>query len=172
MHIPWICCSCTTLQCNTRTADNSEWPTPRLIEFRRGVKRCATVYSLSFSQDSEYLALSSNTETIHIFKMEEPVSGKPEPEIMIQLWNVALHDIAQPVSKFLVFWFDLTLYLLVFLTTKKAFTEYNNFERIPTIFYSTISHIWYCSNVYTKSFVLTVNPLVPRAHNSERDNSF
>ncbi len=36
--------------------------------FRRGVKRCAHVYSLSFSQDSEYLALSSNTETIHIFK--------------------------------------------------------------------------------------------------------
>ena len=41
----------------------------RLIEFRRGVKRCATVYSLAFSQDSEYLALSSNTETIHIFKV-------------------------------------------------------------------------------------------------------
>lgn len=43
----------------------------RLIEFRRGVKRCAHVYSLSFSQDSEYLALSSNTETIHIFRVEE-----------------------------------------------------------------------------------------------------
>jgi autophagy-related protein 18 len=38
------------------------------IFLRRGVKRCAHVYSLSFSQDSEYLALSSNTETIHIFK--------------------------------------------------------------------------------------------------------
>jgi len=43
----------------------------RLIEFRRGVKRCAHVYSLSFSQDSQYLALSSNTETVHIFKVEE-----------------------------------------------------------------------------------------------------
>lgn len=43
----------------------------RLIEFRRGVKRCAHVYSLSFSQDSQYLALSSNTETVHIFKIEE-----------------------------------------------------------------------------------------------------
>ena len=32
-------------------------------EFRRGVKRCAHVYSLAFSQDSDYLALSSNTET-------------------------------------------------------------------------------------------------------------
>jgi len=44
----------------------------RLIEFRRGVKRCAHVYSLSFSQDSEFLALSSNTETIHVFKLEPP----------------------------------------------------------------------------------------------------
>lgn len=43
----------------------------RLLEFRRGVKRCAHVYSLAFSQDSEFLALSSNTETIHIFKLEQ-----------------------------------------------------------------------------------------------------
>jgi len=44
----------------------------RLMEFRRGVKRCAHVYSLAFSQDSDYLALSSNTETIHIFKLDQP----------------------------------------------------------------------------------------------------
>jgi autophagy-related protein 18 len=50
----------------------------RLIEFRRGVKRCATVYSLAFSQDSEYLALSSNTETIHIFKVEESIHQQQE----------------------------------------------------------------------------------------------
>merc|ERR1712130_826326 len=43
----------------------------RLLEFRRGVKRCAHVYSLAFSQDSEFLALSSNTETIHIFKLDQ-----------------------------------------------------------------------------------------------------
>jgi len=55
----------------------------RLIEFRRGVKRCAHVYSLSFSQDSLYLALSSNTETVHIFKVEEgqgqPVEQAKQP---------------------------------------------------------------------------------------------
>jgi len=43
----------------------------RLLEFRRGVKRCAHVYSLAFSQDSEFLALSSNIETIHIFKLDQ-----------------------------------------------------------------------------------------------------
>jgi len=52
----------------------------RIIEFRRGVKRCAHVYSLAFSQDSEYLALSSNTETIHIFKLDHTeAGGAPAP---------------------------------------------------------------------------------------------
>ena len=52
----------------------------RIIEFRRGVKRCAHVYSLAFSQDSEYLALSSNTETIHIFKLDQiEAGGAPVP---------------------------------------------------------------------------------------------
>ena len=36
--------------------------------------RCAHVYSLAFSQDSEFLALSSNTETIHIFKLDQVCS--------------------------------------------------------------------------------------------------
>lgn len=51
----------------------------RIIEFRRGVKRCAHVYSLAFSQDSEYLALSSNTETIHIFKLDQGEAGGGAP---------------------------------------------------------------------------------------------
>jgi len=59
----------------------------RLIEFRRGVKRCAHVYSLSFSQDSLYLALSSNTETVHIFKVEEgqgqPVEQPKQPQSLM-----------------------------------------------------------------------------------------
>ncbi|CAF0810758.1 unnamed protein product [Rotaria sp. Silwood1] len=41
----------------------------RLFEFRRGVRRVATIYSLSFSPDSMFLAASSNTETIHIFRL-------------------------------------------------------------------------------------------------------
>jgi len=53
----------------------------RLMEFRRGVKRCATVYSLAFSQDSDYLALSSSTETIHIFKLEDPAAAAAHPPV-------------------------------------------------------------------------------------------
>ena len=55
---------------------------------RRGVKRCAHVYSLSFSQDSQYLALSSNTETVHIFKIEEGQAQQLEQARQQPLMNV------------------------------------------------------------------------------------
>ncbi|VDM40982.1 unnamed protein product [Toxocara canis] len=41
----------------------------RLFEFRRGMARCATIHSLAFSQDSSYLCSSSNTQTVHVFKL-------------------------------------------------------------------------------------------------------
>jgi autophagy-related protein 18 len=44
----------------------------KLYEFRRGVKRCVSISSLAFSMDSNYLCCSSNTETVHVFKLEEP----------------------------------------------------------------------------------------------------
>ncbi|KAJ3601442.1 hypothetical protein NHX12_032410 [Muraenolepis orangiensis] len=42
----------------------------KLFEFRRGVKRCVTICSLAFSMEGLYLSASSNTETVHIFKLE------------------------------------------------------------------------------------------------------
>lgn len=42
----------------------------RLFEFRRGMKRYVSISSLCFSPDGFYLVSSSNTETIHIFKLE------------------------------------------------------------------------------------------------------
>lgn len=47
----------------------------KLFEFRRGVKRCVSIGSLAFSPDSKFLCASSNTETIHIFKLEEQVGA-------------------------------------------------------------------------------------------------
>jgi WD40 repeat protein len=44
----------------------------RLFEFRRGLKRNATIYSLSFSPDSLFLSASSHLETIHIFRLDSP----------------------------------------------------------------------------------------------------
>ncbi|XP_026276029.1 WD repeat domain phosphoinositide-interacting protein 2 isoform X4 [Frankliniella occidentalis] len=44
----------------------------RIHEFRRGVKRCVSICSLAFSHDATFLCCSSNTETVHVFKLEEP----------------------------------------------------------------------------------------------------
>ncbi|KAK1798321.1 hypothetical protein P4O66_007774 [Electrophorus voltai] len=43
----------------------------RLFEFRRGMKRYVNISSLSFSSDTQFLCASSNTETVHIFKLEQ-----------------------------------------------------------------------------------------------------
>jgi len=48
----------------------------KLFEFRRGLKRCVETQCMSFSQDSLFLCLCSNTETVHIFKLEE-IKEKP-----------------------------------------------------------------------------------------------
>ena len=34
--------------------------------------RCVSIYSMAFSADSLFLSASSNTETVHIFKLEIP----------------------------------------------------------------------------------------------------
>ncbi|XP_024147123.1 WD repeat domain phosphoinositide-interacting protein 1 isoform X1 [Oryzias melastigma] len=49
----------------------------RLFEFRRGMKRYVSIRSLSFSLDALFLCASSNTETVHIFRLEqlEPTEG-------------------------------------------------------------------------------------------------
>lgn len=48
----------------------------KLHEYRRGVKRCVSIYSLAFSGDGQYLAASSNTETVHVFRLEASCRGQ------------------------------------------------------------------------------------------------
>ncbi|XP_032473835.1 WD repeat domain phosphoinositide-interacting protein 1 isoform X1 [Phocoena sinus] len=50
----------------------------KLYEFRRGMKRYVTISSLAFSMDSQLLCASSNTETVHIFKLEHLANRQPE----------------------------------------------------------------------------------------------
>lgn len=42
----------------------------KVHEFRRGMKRCVRIASLNFSGCSNYLCVSSNTETVHVFKID------------------------------------------------------------------------------------------------------
>lgn len=58
----------------------------KLFEFRRGMKRCAQINSLSFSHDSLFLASSSNTETVHVFKLETDTDKNNKDEGQSQSW--------------------------------------------------------------------------------------
>jgi autophagy-related protein 18 len=73
----------------------------KVYELRRGLKRTATIYSLSFSPCGHFLACSSNTETIHIFRLDDkpkersneaesktPPSGQSSDSWMGYLGNV------------------------------------------------------------------------------------
>ncbi|XP_062142603.1 WD repeat domain phosphoinositide-interacting protein 2 isoform X2 [Drosophila sulfurigaster albostrigata] len=42
----------------------------RVQEFRRGVKRCVRIASLVFAAGGDFLCASSNTETVHVFKID------------------------------------------------------------------------------------------------------
>ncbi|XP_018323285.1 WD repeat domain phosphoinositide-interacting protein 2 isoform X2 [Agrilus planipennis] len=57
----------------------------KLFEFRRGMKRCVAISCLAFSMCSQYLACSSNTETVHVFKLEEP-SSSPRRSVEESSW--------------------------------------------------------------------------------------
>ncbi|CAL8283643.1 unnamed protein product [Merluccius merluccius] len=50
----------------------------KLFEFRRGMKRYVSISSLSFSADGQFLCASSNTETVHIFKLEQHPTNQEE----------------------------------------------------------------------------------------------
>ncbi|CAH1793942.1 unnamed protein product [Owenia fusiformis] len=58
----------------------------KIFEFRRGVKRCVEISSLAFSPDSTFLCASSNTETVHIFKLESPKESTSRPTEEPQSW--------------------------------------------------------------------------------------
>ncbi|XP_028160728.1 WD repeat domain phosphoinositide-interacting protein 2 isoform X2 [Ostrinia furnacalis] len=47
----------------------------RLHEFRRGLKRCVSIACLAFSACGLYLAATSNTETVHVFRLQEGAAG-------------------------------------------------------------------------------------------------
>ncbi|XP_015255267.1 PREDICTED: WD repeat domain phosphoinositide-interacting protein 1 [Cyprinodon variegatus] len=50
----------------------------KLFEFRRGMKRYVSISSLAFSADAQFLCASSNTETVHIFKLEQHSPSQDE----------------------------------------------------------------------------------------------
>lgn len=50
----------------------------RVMEFRRGMKRYAQIVSLNFSICGNFVSVSSNTETIHVFKVDQKARDAAE----------------------------------------------------------------------------------------------
>lgn len=50
----------------------------RLYEFRRGVKRCVSIACLAFSACGTFLAATSNTETVHVFRLQDSAQAPDE----------------------------------------------------------------------------------------------
>ncbi|XP_064423556.1 WD repeat domain phosphoinositide-interacting protein 1 [Latimeria chalumnae] len=70
----------------------------RLYEFRRGMKRYVNISSLSFSMDSKFLSASSNTETVHIFKVEQLNPSCPEES---PTWSAYMGKMFMAASNYL-----------------------------------------------------------------------
>ncbi|WKY14080.1 hypothetical protein Q1695_004703 [Nippostrongylus brasiliensis] len=73
----------------------------RLFEFRRGMSRCVTIYSLAFSADSTYLCSSSNTETVHVFKLEKSDEHEKKQESASESSSGWLGYLTQAASSYL-----------------------------------------------------------------------
>ncbi|XP_019726196.1 WD repeat domain phosphoinositide-interacting protein 1 isoform X2 [Hippocampus comes] len=70
----------------------------RLFEFRRGMKRYVSISSLSFSADAQFLCASSNTETVHIFKLEQ---HSPSQEEESPTWSAYVGKMFTAASTYL-----------------------------------------------------------------------
>ncbi|KAG1968342.1 WD repeat domain phosphoinositide-interacting protein [Pimephales promelas] len=70
----------------------------RLFEFRRGMKRYVNISSLSFSPDAQFLCASSNTETVHIFKLEQ---HSPSGEEEAPSWSTYVGKMFTAASSYL-----------------------------------------------------------------------
>ncbi|XP_061561483.1 WD repeat domain phosphoinositide-interacting protein 1-like [Phycodurus eques] len=70
----------------------------RLFEFRRGMKRYVSISSLSFSADTQFLCASSNTETVHIFKLEQ---HSPSQEDASPTWSAYVGKMFTAASTYL-----------------------------------------------------------------------
>jgi len=81
----------------------------KVYELRRGLKRTADIHSLSFSPCGHFLACSSNTETIHIFRLDDkpkeatdnPVAQSQASSSATDSWMGYLGNVVSSVPSYL-----------------------------------------------------------------------
>ncbi|CAL1284455.1 unnamed protein product [Larinioides sclopetarius] len=108
-----------------------------LYEFRRGVKRCAEINCLSFCKNPELLCVSSNTETIHIFKLTPPDVPQPAEEEEAEGWMDMIGRFVTQSAKLL------PTQMSGVLTQQRSFA----YVHLPFVSKSTISAISFIRNI-------------------------
>ncbi|KAM9296817.1 WD repeat domain phosphoinositide-interacting protein 1 isoform 1-T1 [Gastrophryne carolinensis] len=102
----------------------------KLYEFRRGMKRYVSISSLAFSMDSQFLCVSSNTETVHIFRLENLPERSEEPSswsgYMGKMFMAASNYLPAQVS-------DMMNQDRAFATVRLSFSGYKNACTLVTI---------------------------------------
>lgn len=63
------------------------------------VCRCATIHSLAFSADSLFLACTSNTETVHAFRLESPSESLASDSVVFIVVTCILLELFFVVAK-------------------------------------------------------------------------
>ncbi|XP_055944878.1 WD repeat domain phosphoinositide-interacting protein 2-like isoform X1 [Argiope bruennichi] len=109
----------------------------QLYEFRRGVKRCAEINCLSFCKNPELLCVSSNTETIHIFKLTPSDVPQPAEEEETEGWMEMFNRLVTQSAKLL------PTQMSGVLTQQRSFAHVH----LPFVSKSTISAISFISNI-------------------------
>lgn len=66
----------------------------RVHQFRRG-SYPVTIHSLAFSVDSSILAVSSESDTIHIFKLEDPAAAATAYARASRRWTLHVDMVAE-----------------------------------------------------------------------------
>ena len=73
----------------------------KVFEFRRGMKRNVNITCLSFVLNSAFLCASSDMETIHVFKLEEPKDAMPASVTQQQTWTDYFSSIVKQSANYL-----------------------------------------------------------------------
>ncbi|XP_044151990.1 WD repeat domain phosphoinositide-interacting protein 1 [Bufo gargarizans] len=122
----------------------------RLYEFRRGMKRYVNISSLVFSMDSQFLCVSSNTETVHIFKLEHV----PERSEENSSWSGYMGKMFMAASTYLPAQVsDMMNQDRAFATVRLSFSGHKNactlvtIQKLPRLLVSSSSGLLYIYNL-------------------------
>ncbi|KAF7489279.1 WD repeat domain phosphoinositide-interacting protein 2 [Sarcoptes scabiei] len=120
-----------------------------IYEFRRGYARCVSIYSLSFSSDSKFLCASSNTETVHIFKLTE-IKTQDDPSVTNYLKKFCQSaSYFNPVAEIMNQWRSFATVKLPLCGSRSICTITNSSQNNPNVLIATTDGFLYAYDLNT-----------------------